>query len=89
MEYEDHSLTGRGFTANISVSGVRIEQASQPVPIGMQLGLRFSFFHGSFEAQFGAEVVRHSEDGFAVRFGSLDKASLNILRTALPSVAYS
>ena len=89
MEYEDHTLAGRGFTRNVSVSGVRIEQASQSVPIGMQLGLRFSFFLGSYETLFTGEVIRRTEDGFAVQFGNLDPAQLNTLRTALPSVAYS
>ena len=89
MEYNDHSLAGSGYTANISASGVRIDRASQRVPIGVQLGLRFSFFLGSFEIQFTGEVVRHTEDGFAVQFGILDPAQLNTLRTALPSVAYS
>ena len=89
MEYADHSLTGRGYTVDISASGVRIDGASQRVLIGVQLGLRFSFFLGSFETLFRGEVVRHTEDGFAVQFGSLDSAQLNILRTALPSVSYT
>jgi hypothetical protein len=89
MEYQDHSLGGRGLTANLSVSGVRIEQASQRVPIGMQLTLRFSFFQGSFGSLFRGEVVRHSEDGFAVTFGSLDDTQIDTLRRILPSAAYA
>ncbi len=40
MEYEDHAVTGRGFTENVSLSGVLIEQASSPAPIGANLRLR-------------------------------------------------
>jgi hypothetical protein len=84
LEYEDGSMAGRGFTKNVSLSGVLIEQASSLAPIGASLRLRFSFFLGSFETQFRSKVVRHAEDGFAVQFASLDGAELEILRKALP-----
>ncbi len=83
MEYEDHSVTGRGFTNNVSLSGVLIGQASSPAPIGASLRLRFSFFLGSFETPFRGKVVRHAGDGFAIQFASLEEAQLGILRTAL------
>ena len=73
----------------LSLSGVRIEQASVAVPIETQLRLRFSFFLGSFETLFRGKVVRHTADGFAVQFGSLDAAQLEILRTALRPDAYA
>ena len=83
MEYEDHSVTGRGFTKNVSLSGVLIEQASWPAPIGASLRLRFSFFQGSFETPFRGKVVRHAEEGFAIQFASLEESEREILRTAL------
>jgi hypothetical protein len=89
MEYEDHSVKGRGFTKNVSLSGVLIEQASSPVPIGANLRLRFSFFLGSFETQFRGKAVRDAEDGFAIQFASLEEAELEILRTALSAGAYA
>ena len=84
MEYEDQSVTGRGFTENVSLSGVLIGQPSSPAPIGASLRLRFSFFLGSFATPFRGKVVRHAEDGFAIQFASLEEAQLEILRTALP-----
>ncbi len=89
MEYEDHSVAGRGFTENVSLSGVLIEQPSSPAPIGENLLLRFSFFLGSFGTPFSGKVVRHAEDGFAIQFASLEEAELEILRKALPAGACS
>jgi hypothetical protein len=89
LEYQDHGVAGRGFTKNVSRTGVLIEQASSPVPIGADLRLRFSFFLGAFETPFRGEVVRHSEEGFALQFGSLDEAQLGVLRTALRSDVHS
>ncbi len=89
MEYDHDAETGRGFTKDVSLSGVRIEQASLAVPIETDLRLRFSFFLGSFDTLFRGEVVRHTTDGFAVEFGSLDGAQLEILRRALRPSAYA
>ncbi len=89
MEYGQDAEAGRGFTKDVSVSGVRIEQASLAVPIETELRLRFSFFLGSFETLFRGEVVRRTADGFAVQFGSLDGAQLEILHTALRPDAYA
>ncbi len=83
MEYGQEAETGRGFTKDVSLSGVRIEQVSLAVQIETELQLRFSFFLGSFETLFPGKVVRHTTDGFAVRFAGLDAAQLEILRTAL------
>ncbi len=83
MEYGQDAETGRGLTKDVSLSGVRIEQASLAVPIETGLRLRFSFFLGSFETLFRGKVVRRTTDGFALEFGSLDVAQLEILRTAL------
>ena len=88
MEYGQDAETGRGSTKDVSLSGVRIEQASVAVPIETELRLRFSFFLGSFQTLFRGKVVRHTTDGFAVQFGSLDAAQLEILRTALRPDAY-
>ncbi len=89
MEYEDHSVTGRGFTKNVSLSGVLIKQASSPALIGTNLRLRFSFFLGSFATPFRGKVVRHAEDGFAIQFASLDEAEFEVLRRALPPGVYA
>ena len=83
VEYGQDAEAGRAFTKDVSLSGVRIEQASLAMPIETELRLRFSFFLSSFETLFRGKVVRHTTDGFAVQFGSLDVAQLEILRTAL------
>ncbi len=88
MEYGQDAETGRGLTKDVSLSGVRIEQVSLAVPIETELRLRFSFFLGSYATLFPGKVVRHTTDGFAVQFGSLDVAQLETLRTALRPGAY-
>ena len=88
MEYDQDAETGRGFTKDVSLSGVRIDQASLAVPIETELRLRFSFFLGSIETRFRAKVVRRTTDGFAVQFSSFDVAQLETLRTALGPDAY-
>ncbi len=89
MEYCQDAETGRGFTKDVSLSGVRIEQASLAVPIETDLRLRFSFFLGSFETLVPGKVVRHTTDGFAAQFGSLDVAQHEILRRVLRPDAYA
>ena len=75
-----------GTTTNISTSGVRIALGSGSArqSVGSGLTMRFSFFAGSFETLFGASVVRHTNDGFAVRFSALDGRQRELLRQALP-----
>ena len=86
VEYENHATMGRGTIADVSTSGVRISthNAGPPLSIGSDLRLRFSFFAGSFETPFGASVVRHTHDGFAVQFSRLDSTRHELLRQALP-----
>ncbi len=83
VEYED-SVTGRGSTEDMSLSGVRIEHVSSVVPTEEELRLRFSLFSGSFETLFEGKVVRHTKEGFAIQFWNLDVAQLAALRRALP-----
>ncbi len=87
--YGQDAGTGRGLTKDVSLSGVRIEQVSLAVPIETELWLRFFFFIGSLKTLFPGKVVRHITDGFAVQFGSLDVAQLEILRRALRPSAYA
>ncbi len=86
VEYED-STSGHGLTWDISLSGVRIENASAPVGLGTTLELRFSFFPGSFETPLGGNVVRHTDSGFAAKFISLQGFQRDLLRRALPPSA--
>ena len=67
-EYETPHV-GNGFTKDVSLSGVLIENASKSVEIQTGIRLRFSFFVGSFDTVFWGSVVRQTGDGFAVHFG--------------------
>ncbi len=89
MEYGQDAEMGSGLTKDVSLSGVRIERASLAVPIETELRLRFSFFLGSFDTLLRGKVVRHTTDGFAVQFGSLDVAQHEILRRVLRPDAYA
>ena len=82
-EYENSHM-GSGLTENVSLSGVLIEPASRSIAIQTEIGMRFSFFIGSFGTVFQGTVVRHTEDGFAVQFIDMDEAQLEVLRKILP-----
>ena len=86
VECRYESGTAAGTTANVSTSGVRIAlaSASTRLSVGSGLTMRFSFFAGSFDTPFGASVVRHTDDGFAVHFNGLDGRQRELLRQALP-----
>ena len=55
-----------------------------PAAPGTRLTLRSSFYPGSMEIPLRSEVVRETEDGFAVRFIDLGEREETLLRTALP-----
>ena len=81
-EYENSHM-GSGFTKNVSLSGARIEHASISLAIQTEVRLRFSFFMGSFDTVFLGTVVRQTGDGFAVHFGDMGEAQLEVLRRIL------
>ena len=78
---------GRGTTWDVSTSGVHVvmRRASSPLSIGGEVRLRFSFFVGSFDVAFPANVVRHTPEGFAVQFERLGTTHRDLLRQALPA----
>ena len=80
VEYEN-SHKGTGFTKNLSLLGTLIEDASTLIAIQTEIRLRFSFFMGSFDTVFRGTVVRQTGDGFAVQFGDMGEAQLEVLRT--------
>ena len=82
--YENsHDTTGSGLTENLSLSGVLVEHASILIEIQREIRLRFSFFTGSFDTVFRGTVVRHAGDGFAVQFGDMGEAHLEVLRRGI------
>ena len=84
VEYQHPTVVGRGTTGDISLSGVRVEEASFRIRVGAAVTLRFSFFPGSEELWFPASVVRHTGDGFAVHFEDLEDEQVAVLSRALP-----
>ncbi len=86
-EYEN-AHKGRGLAENLSLSGVLVEHASILIPIQTEIQLRFSFFVGSFDTVFRGTVVRHSGDGFAVQFGDMGEAHLELLRRSFRSFSF-
>jgi hypothetical protein len=84
LEFSSPSSTGRGRTRNISLSGAYIDAPPEVSPRD-RIEVRFSFFVGSFEVAFPAEVVRLAENGFAVRFQDLGEPQLRILKRVLPN----
>ena len=63
---------------------MRVAGVTFQIRVGAGVMLRFSFFPGSFETWFSANVVRHTADGFAVHFENLADDQAAILRRALP-----
>ena len=84
VEYQSTTVNGQGTVWNISASGARIENASAFMESGARLGLRASFYPGSFDVVLTGDVVRHTEGGFAVQFVALGPAQKGLLRKALP-----
>ena len=84
VEFTNGDVAGTGQTGNVSMSGVRIDDASAAPRAGASLELRFSFFVGSFETALQAQWIRPTHDGFAVRFTELEPPQLELLRQALP-----
>jgi hypothetical protein len=89
MEYTNGSVRGEGTVWDISASGARIENASEPVSQGTTLGLRSSYYPGSFGVELKGDVVRHTETGFAVQFVQLGSPQVDLLRRILPAGATS
>jgi hypothetical protein len=86
-EYRGAAVHGQGTVWDISVSGARIENASAAVERGATLGLRSSFYPGSFDVELKGDVVRHTETGFAVQFVGLGAPEIDFLRRVLPGPA--
>ena len=59
-------VEGRGFSADISSSGVRVAETSAPVVNGARIQLVFGILDAPLTLL--SEVVRQTGDGFAARF---------------------
>ena len=87
VEYQQNGdAHGSGITWNLSVSGVRIENASKTVDVRNRVAMRFSFFAGSSATPFPGSVVRHTSGGFAVQFDVLGADQIRLLHQTFPEV---
>ncbi len=87
VRISDSQRKGAGTTADMSASGVRVENSNIRPPDGLKIELRFAFFPNSPPIKISAEVVRTTETGgFAARFYDLDWRMQRVLRAILPTV---
>ncbi len=66
--YSGGRLEGLAKVADVSKSGARLAAASSVVPDGTRVQFEFGVLNDLRRFSMGAEVVRQTEDGFAVRF---------------------
>jgi hypothetical protein len=78
-EYVGKRVNGSGTVQNLSRTGALIEPAEPPLEPGSEVGLRFWFPDSTLAVELGAEVVRETEAGFALRFTEMDERTRNIL----------
>ncbi len=82
-EFSGRRVQGQGLVENISSTGALIEKSSHLLTTGSEVMLRFSFFPGASPVEISAQVVRETENGFAVRFEKMDPRTRNVLRLAI------
>ncbi len=66
--YSGGRIEGLGKVANVSASGALIANATTRVPNGSELHLEFGALSGLEAFSVRSEVIRQTDDGFAVRF---------------------
>ncbi len=77
--YSGGRIEGIGKIANVSASGALIANATTRVPNGSELRLEFWALSGLEAFSVRSEVIRQTDDGFAVRFLADADHSLLIL----------
>lgn len=83
LQYRTGLTICRATIADIAIGGlaVRLAPDSSPADVGTEVRLEFTLQGRPFDT--GGEVVRHLEDGFAVRFVKLSESERNGLRKIL------
>lgn len=76
-----------GVVQNISSDGALIEEAEPLLMAGGHVAIRFSFFEDSDPVEINADIVRETEQGFAVRFVGLDARIRRVLALAVSRVS--
>ena len=76
-------VEGRGVLVDLSVTGARIEKATNRVATGTSINLQIAVREDCFPMEIEAEVVRDTESGFAIEFSRVDSRLKNFLEFVL------
>jgi hypothetical protein len=83
--YSTDRNEGEGFISDLSLTGARITTEDTAPKAGSQVVLHLWTGGEGKQIRVGAEVVRGEEDGFAVRFLTLDPRVQNLLISLVSS----
>jgi hypothetical protein len=83
VSFTGRNTQGRAYAQNISVSGALLVDADPLLLAGGKIRVSFSLFPDSLPIDIDADVVRETEDGFAVRFSDTDPRARGVLRRAV------
>ena len=76
---EAGEIEGQGLVTNLSQTGAMVERCSEPLDPGAKLVLRLKPAGGFKTVSVEAEVVRTTEEGFALRFTETSAAARDLL----------
>ncbi len=77
--YQSDEVEGQGLVTNLSQTGARVERCSEPLEPGAKLVLRLKPAGGFKTVAVDAEVVRTTEEGFALRFSEASQDASRLL----------
>ncbi len=77
--YQAGEIEGQGLVTNLSQTGAMVERCSEPLDPGAKLVLRLKPAGGFKTVSVEAEVVRTTEEGFALRFTETSAAARDLL----------
>ena len=77
--YQSGEVEGQGLVTNLSQTGARVERCTEPLDPGAKLVLRLKPAGGFKTVAVEAEVVRTTEEGFALRFTEASEDATRLL----------
>ncbi len=86
-DYDTEHLSGTGLVDNVSAGGALIGNATTLLLRGTEVKIRFSFFKNSAPVEIPAEVIRETDNGFAVRFTFITARTKAIITRAVALAA--
>lgn len=81
--FDSGEVEGQGLVTNLSLAGAMVERCSEPLDPGAKLVLRLKPAGGYETVSMEAEVVRATEDGFALHFTEASEAAMDLLAEAI------